>query len=81
MYPRRFLLIGTAMLASPSYAQVDAPGANDVGPEIIVTANKREQKLSDVGATVAVLGGEALARQQISDLAVTGPHRVVRVDC
>ncbi|WP_031308419.1 TonB-dependent receptor [Sphingobium sp. C100] len=69
MYPRRFLLIGTAMLASPSYAQVDAPGANDVGPEIIVTANKREQKLSDVGATVAVLGGEALARQQISDLA------------
>jgi len=37
--------------------------------DIVVTANKREQRLNLVGVTAAVLGGEALQRQQISSLA------------
>jgi len=36
--------------------------------EIIVTANKREQNLNDVGATVDVLGAEALKENHISTL-------------
>lgn len=39
------------------------------GADIVVTANKREQKLNDVGIAVAVVGGEALKNQQISSLA------------
>ncbi|WP_193742843.1 TonB-dependent receptor [Sphingobium bisphenolivorans] len=34
-----------------------------------MTANKREQRLNDVGITAAVLGGDALKQQQISSLA------------
>ncbi|MEJ2411287.1 MAG: TonB-dependent receptor, partial [Novosphingobium sp.] len=36
--------------------------------EIVVTANKREQKLNDVGLTVQVLTGEALRERQVSSL-------------
>lgn len=37
--------------------------------DIVVTANKREQKLNDVGLTVAVLSGAELKNQQINSLA------------
>ena len=37
--------------------------------DIVVTANKREQRLNDVGITVAVVSGDALQRQQINSLA------------
>jgi iron complex outermembrane receptor protein len=43
--------------------QGSAPG------EIIVTANKREQKLNDVGITVAVVSGAQLQNRQINSLA------------
>jgi iron complex outermembrane receptor protein len=36
--------------------------------EIIVTANKREQRLQDVGATVTVIGHDTLAFQRIADV-------------
>ena len=36
---------------------------------IVVTANKRVQRLSDVGLAVAVVGGDALKNQKISSLA------------
>ncbi|VWX50031.1 TonB-dependent receptor [Novosphingobium sp. 9U] len=56
-----------------------APGAPEASAEpvqtssvqegdIIVTANKREQKLNDVGITVAVLGGDELKSKQIVNL-------------
>lgn len=65
------LLAGTACLASPAAAQADAPGdrrqAVSAGNEqaagsgdIVVTANKREQKLSTVGASVSVATGAFL---------------------
>jgi len=37
--------------------------------EIIVTANKREQRLNDVGQTISVLGSSALKEQQITSMA------------
>lgn len=44
-------------------------GANDTGPaEIVVTANKREQSINDVGITVAALSGEELTRRGINDI-------------
>ncbi|QKS02147.1 TonB-dependent receptor [Sphingomonas sp. CL5.1] len=36
--------------------------------EIVVTANKREQNLNDVGVTAAVMGGDALKQQNLSSL-------------
>lgn len=46
------------------------PAANDtVAGDIIVTANKREQKLNDVGITVAVVSGNDLKGKQINSLA------------
>lgn len=36
--------------------------------EIVVTANKREQNLNDVGVTAAVLGGDSLAQQNLTSL-------------
>jgi iron complex outermembrane recepter protein len=53
-----------AMVASPALAQQAA----DL-EEVVVTANKREQNLSDVGSTVAVLGGDTLAKRHINTLA------------
>jgi iron complex outermembrane recepter protein len=37
--------------------------------EIVVTANKREQRLNDVGLTVAVVSGDDLQNRQINSLA------------
>lgn len=54
----------------PAETQLQAPG------EIVVTANKREQRLNDVGITVAVLSGDALQNRQINsleDLALATP--------
>ncbi len=45
------------------------PSATEVySNDIIVTANKREQKLNDVGTTVAVVGGAELKSRQINNL-------------
>jgi outer membrane receptor protein involved in Fe transport len=47
--------------------------------EIIVTANKREQSLSDVGLAVSALGGEDLKRRRVAsgeDLALETPGLV-----
>jgi len=60
----------TAMAATaPVHAQAgDASGADGLG-DIVVTANKREQRLNDVGLAVAVIDGNALKSQQINSLA------------
>ena len=51
-----------AFVIGTAYAQ-EAPG------EIVVTANKREQNLNDVGLTVAVVSGDVFKEQQINSLA------------
>jgi outer membrane receptor protein involved in Fe transport len=53
-----------AVGADPT-APVDDQGAGAV-PEIIVTAQKREQRLQDVGLTVTAVGAETLANQRIA---------------
>ena len=71
------LLTSSAMLlailaAAPSAAQTEptAPGAeNETATgdnEIVVTANKREQKLNDVGLTITAATGENLDERGIS---------------
>jgi len=60
-----------AAQAGSGTAQPDAgaSGASDNGQlqEIVVTAQKREQNLSDVGISVSVLGGAALKQMGITD--------------
>lgn len=56
--------LGTAPGSSSEAGSTILPAAG----EIIVTANKREQKLNDVGITVAVLGGEEFKSRQINNL-------------
>ncbi len=79
----KYLLVATTMLTSPIVARAadtdEQPGAGaevsagtpneQAVAEIVVTANKREQRLNDVGLTVAVLSGQDMKRQQISSLA------------
>jgi iron complex outermembrane recepter protein len=48
-------------------SSTNADSANGIA-EIVVTANKREQKLNDVGLSVAVLGAQSLQQQQVSSL-------------
>ena len=64
-----------ASLHSPALAQdsvSDAPQAEDSQTaygDIIVTAQKREEKLSDVGITIAAIGAAQLAERSIQSLA------------
>lgn len=63
---------GTSVCAqSAASADMDRPEQTasdaDIG-EIIVTANKRDQSLSKVGATISALSGEQLAKQRVGDV-------------
>jgi len=76
--------ITTMVIAGQAHAQTAADSANaplqqpvaasvadqsQNSADIVVTANKREQRLNDVGITVAVLSGDALQQRQINSLA------------
>ncbi|WP_257542586.1 TonB-dependent receptor [Sphingobium sp. CFD-1] len=64
------LALSSAGLGSaPAFAQTPQDDADANIADIVVTANKREQKLNDVGLTVAVVSGDALKNQQINSLA------------
>src|SRR5690606_26574411 len=62
------MAFSTAAWAQAEPAETDSTNSNSVG-DIVVTANKRTQRLSDVGLAVSVLGGDALKDQKISSLA------------
>ena len=49
----------------PAVAAAQESPLNGVGEEILVTAQKREERLQDVPVSVTVLGGEALANARI----------------
>ena len=51
------LLLATAMSA-PAFSQETKVG--DQPGEIVVTAQKREQKLQDIGLSISAIGGEQL---------------------
>jgi iron complex outermembrane recepter protein len=57
----------TVGIVSPALAQDEAAKDDGGLNEIIVTATKREQNLSDVGVSVTSVGGEELSRSGITD--------------
>lgn len=74
---RRIILLSAAVLPCqaaaliPSFALAQTGGAmngQDLGGEIVVTAQRREQKLSDVPQPVQALGGDLLAQTGITQL-------------
>jgi len=67
----RILLAGTALTGAlivghaPAFAQDTASSPAEAPPEIVVTAQKREERLQDVPVSVTVLGEETLAAARI----------------
>ncbi len=65
-------LIGASAMAQqqavPTPAATQNEPANTALPEVVVTANKREQKLNDVGLSVAALSSDALQTQRVVDV-------------
>lgn len=58
-----------AGFAAPASAQVADPQIDDArGLEIVVTAQKREQRLVDVPISIAALGSEQLENNQINEI-------------
>ena len=77
------LLSGTAFIATPAFAQSEAPAASPPAPtaaadqgsdEIIVTAQKRSERLSDVPLSITAVTGDQLTRQ-----GVTNPAQLERI--
>ncbi len=77
MTKRKFTLaLGSSAIALAALPSTVAAQAGAGYREIIVTAQKREENLMDVGQTLAVLGGDQLDRQNIvsnQDLAAAVP--------
>src|SRR3546814_605696 len=72
-------LAGT--LVAPAYAQEDAPAYAQEDDEIIVTARKKEERLSDVPAALSIATGEklkSLGIREASDLEALTPGFVFR---
>ena len=63
-----------ALVATPAFAQADTSSSPTAGSsgEIIVTANKREQSINDVGLTIQAASAEALENRGISEVADLG---------
>src|SRR3546814_12414267 len=55
-------LAGT--LVAPAYAQEDAPAYAQEDDEIIVTARKKEERLSDVPAALSIATGEKRSEER-----------------
>ncbi|PZU07979.1 TonB-dependent receptor [Sphingomonas sp.] len=86
---RCLILAGMASIGSAAFAQDAAPqpAAASAQPdptaagEIVVTAQKRAQRIQDVPVAVQVLGGEALTAQgvrQFADLTKATPSLLIR---
>jgi len=69
---RALLLTSSALASSISYAQTVAPPPQDAGPqleEIVVTAQKRPERLADIPAAVSVVSNETVSNQNVGDIA------------
>ena len=62
--------LAMALLAPSALAQTatPAPGAGEAVPEVMVTAQKKSERLADVPMSVSVLSGEQLINQQATTL-------------
>jgi iron complex outermembrane receptor protein len=66
----RLAASGSSAADSSGTSESPDVSGNDAGiPEVVVTANKREQSLDSVGLTVAVLSADQLAERQVTSLA------------
>lgn len=70
----KIILLATAsisLIAAPAFAQeaLDAPAEEDAGSleEIVVTAQKRQERLQDVPVSVTALSSEQIVNQRIVD--------------
>jgi iron complex outermembrane receptor protein len=63
--PLAALMAATALSATPAFGQTD--GQPEPFGDIVVTAQKREQNIQDVGIAITALGAEQLQRAGISD--------------
>ncbi len=63
-----------ALVTTPAFAQADTSSSPTAGAsgEIIVTANKREQSINDVGLTIQAASAEALENRGIAEVADLG---------
>lgn len=85
MVPRRTLVAGVSVFAMLAATTAYAQESDDLdnGQVIVVTAQKREQRLIDVPMAVAVLGGEDLEQRGIDtvqDLSFAVPGLTMRED-
>jgi len=58
--------VATLALAAPAHAQSDGAEPSEI-QEIVVTAQKRAERLQDVPLAVTAVSGDALANRQIND--------------
>jgi outer membrane receptor protein involved in Fe transport len=69
MIRHALLVSGALALAAPLAAQETAAGSEDLfGGDIVVTAQKTEQRLADVPVTISALSGEQLQRIGVNQL-------------
>ncbi|HVV34241.1 MAG TPA: TonB-dependent receptor [Vitreimonas sp.] len=64
-------LLLAALGATPAFAQTATPAASSTDAateEIVVTAQKREQALNDVGMTITAFNAQTLANQGVNDV-------------
>ena len=64
------LVVGAALMASPSLAQT-APASQQTATtvdEVIITATRREQRLIDVPVAVTAVGSEQLENSGVTDI-------------
>ncbi|CUS45538.1 MAG: TonB-dependent receptor [Pseudomonadota bacterium] len=57
-----------AQSASPTPGDQTTPVADDAMADIIVTANKREERLHDVPISISVIGGDQITKQNINEV-------------
>jgi outer membrane receptor for ferrienterochelin and colicin len=60
--------VGAALYTLRSVAADEAPGTGAVLEEVIVTAEKREERLIDVPSAVTAVKADDLARQDLTQL-------------
>lgn len=66
---RNYLLASAvALVPATAFAQDAAEAGASTGNEIVVTANKREQNLNDVGLSITAISGKALQERQLTSL-------------
>ena len=80
---RLILLAGVATMAGvPALAQgPETATSAEAAPDIIVTANKREQSIIDVDTSITALGGDDIAQRGIQDtqqLVIATPNLIVQ---